>query len=228
MGSCEEGSLVKRQFSAPPGIDSLGNYGITKEELIQGLVRAWIKNGRKNKGNSALLDPDNVETMDDLIDGDMTLPGYVRLPVCSPERAWQSWDTTGAGSSENYPCDMPPGISHCGESSFVDQTSDASPNADDCFGIIRIIEGDGGTDWTTSVLANHREIGDHGSCHFGVEVVHANVNADFRVGGGDVRDIITDAVAKFRRGNGKVGAKGEMYCNGNLPGRGVRVLWGIY
>jgi hypothetical protein len=227
-GGCDIGEDVKTPFAAPPGIGSLGNYDITKEELIRGSVRTWIKNGRMNMGNSVLPNPDDGKTMDYLMDEDMTLPDFVRLPVCSPERAWQSWDTAGRGSSENYPCDIPPGISHCGESTFVDQTSDASPNADDCFGIIRIIEPDGRTDWTTNILEGHREISDHKTCHFGVESVGATDNANFRVGGGDVKDIIIDAVAKFRRSNGKIGAKGEMYCNGNLPGNGVRVKWGIY
>lgn len=99
-----------QKFTAPPGLDSLGTQvfgGLTREELIRGSVRTWIQNGKKNGGGS--VDITNNATIDSLYEGDVTVPGYIRLPVCSPERALQSWETSDKGSSANYPCDILPG-----------------------------------------------------------------------------------------------------------------------
>ncbi|KAA8642641.1 uncharacterized protein ATNIH1004_011586 [Aspergillus tanneri] len=150
----------------------------------------------------------------------------MRIPVCSPERAFQSWDTANKDSSPNWPCDIPPGKDECGDSTFVDQTSDESPKVEDCRQIIKNIEGDGSTDWTTQVIGhNQRKIASHASCHFGVEATKTNGNVNFKVGGQDVIDIINDAIARFAR-DGLIGAKGHMNCNGNIKSQPV--LWGIY
>ncbi|KAL2868998.1 uncharacterized protein BJX67DRAFT_387104 [Aspergillus lucknowensis] len=215
------------KFSVPPGLDSLkdGSFGgITKEDLIKGSVRTWIQNGRENGAEAA--DPTNEGTMSNLMDVDVTTPGFMRIPVCSPERAFQSWDTAKAGSSENYPCDIPPGKDECGDSTFDNETSDASPNVDDCMQIIKNIRGDASTDWTTQVVGkNQREIASHGGCAFGVEATKVDGNVNFVVGGQDVIDIIEEAVRRFG-GDGKVGAKGDMSCNGNIKKQPVK--WGIY
>lgn len=213
------------KFSAPPGIGSLSNFGgISKDDLITGSVRTYKQNGQKNGGSSP--DPRDGGTIDNLLKVDVTTPGYVRLPVCSPERAFQSWDTSSKGSSDNYPCDIPPGKNDCGDSSFENQTSDASPSVDDCLAIIKNIQGDGGTEWTTQVVGkNQREIAKAGSCAFGVEATNVNGNVNFKVGGQDVIDIINEAINRFG-GGGKVGAKGDMSCNGNVHGQDVK--WGIY
>ncbi|KAL4935104.1 hypothetical protein BDV06DRAFT_229138 [Aspergillus oleicola] len=60
-----------------------------------------------------------------LINVDVTTAGYIHIPVCSPEHAYQSWDTTSAGSSTFYPCNIPLGMDYCGQATFEDQTSDA-------------------------------------------------------------------------------------------------------
>ncbi|KAL2167458.1 hypothetical protein VTG60DRAFT_1209 [Thermothelomyces hinnuleus] len=160
------------------------------------------------------------------IDLDFTTPGYIHLPVCSPERAYQSWDTSSSGYGANYPCDPPPGINNCGDSTFEDQTSAASPKVEDCLQIIKNIQDDGKTEWTIQVLGkNQREIAKFGECRFGVEATEQTGNADFKVGGQDVIDIINDTVKKFG-GSGRVGAKGDMSCNGNIKGQAVK--WGIY
>ena len=215
------------KFSAPPGLDSLdGNIfgGIKKDDLIKGSVRTYIQNGKKNGGGFA--DPTNSGTIDNLLKVDVTTPGFVRLPVCSPERAYQSWDTTKAGSSDNYPCDIPPGKDECGDSTFENQSSDASPNVKDCRAIIENIKGNGDTDWTTQVAGKkQREIAKAGSCSFGVEATEVHGNINFKVGGQDVIDIINEAIKRFG-GSGKVGAKGNMKCNGNIKSQPVK--WGIY
>ncbi|KAH6617548.1 hypothetical protein F5144DRAFT_660933 [Chaetomium tenue] len=217
----------KNKFSPPPGLDALGGItwgGIQTADLIKGSVRTWLQNGKKNGG--ALADPDNVVTAEDLLKVDVTTPGFIRLPVCSPERAFQSWDTAEPGSSANFPCDIPPGRNFCGISTFVGQTSDASPASRDCLQIIRNIENDGSTQWEVSTAGlSQRAIATAGSCRFGVEATANQGNAVFWVGGQDVRDIITDAVKKFG-GSGKVSGYGELECNGNLGHQ--KVKWGIY
>jgi hypothetical protein len=161
-----------------------------------------------------------------LYEGDATVPGYIRLPVCSPERALQSWETTDKGSSANYPCDIPPGRNFCGDSSFVDQTSNASPKVEDCPQIIRNIQGNGAAQWEHTVIGKKQEnIAWSGSCRFGIEATAVNGNIKFWVGGQDVIDIINDAVKKFG-GGGKVSAYGDMSCNGNIKQQDVK--WGIY
>ncbi|RDK38944.1 hypothetical protein M752DRAFT_307004 [Aspergillus phoenicis ATCC 13157] len=216
------------KFSAPNGIQYISGensyYGITANDLVKGSVRTWIANGREN--GARIADPTNHGTMSDLIDVDVTTPGFMRIPVCSPARALQSWDTADKNSSPNWPCDIPPGKDECGDSTFVDQTSDASPKVEDCRQIIKNIEGDATTAWTTQVVGhNQREIASHASCHFGVEATKTNGNVNFKVGGQDVIDIINDAIAKFAR-DGLIGAKGNMDCNGNV--KSEPVLWGIY
>ncbi|KAK5799831.1 hypothetical protein VI817_002043 [Penicillium citrinum] len=225
-GPCQD-VCSDSKFSPPPGLDSLsdGNFGgITRADLIKGSVRTWKQNGKENGGGFA--DPTNSGTIDNLMKADVTTPGFMRIPVCSPERAFKSWDTAKAGSSDNYPCDVPPGKDTCGDSTFVDQTTDGSPLIEDCLQIIKNIQEDASTDYTTQVLGkNQRRIVEHATCAMGVEATEEKGNADFVVGGQDVIDIINESVKRFGR-DGKVGAKGNMDCNGNIKGQGV--LWGIY
>ncbi|KXH62440.1 glycosylhydrolase family 18-6 [Colletotrichum nymphaeae SA-01] len=228
---CSEGGCVDQKFSAPKGVGKLGDsFGdVTKEDLIKGAVRTYLANGGKNGGGFANVDDEGVQ--DDLLDVDVTTPGFIRIPVCSAERAFQRWESATRdetkGSTENYPCDVPPGKDYCGLSSFEDQTSGASPSASDCRQIIKNIEGDGGTDWTTQVVGkNQREIAKFGGCSFGVEATKVDGNVEFYVGGQDVIDIINTAIEKFENSDGKVGAKGDMDCNGNSHQQAVK--WGIY
>ncbi|KAL2173022.1 uncharacterized protein P884DRAFT_273605 [Thermothelomyces heterothallicus CBS 202.75] len=218
---------LPNKFSAPPGLERLGaDFGyLTKEDFIKGSIRTWLKNGKRNAGGG-MPDVTDIDTINSLIDLDFTTPGFIHLPVCSPERAYQSWDTSSSGYGANYPCDPPPGINNCGDSTFEDQTSAASPRVEDCLQIIKNIQDDGKTEWTIQVLGkNQREIAKFGECRFGVEATEQTGNADFKVGGQDVIDIINDAVKKFG-GSGRVGAKGDMSCNGNIKGQAVK--WGIY
>jgi hypothetical protein len=217
------------KFSMPPGLDSLVGEqfaGITRQQLVEGSIRTWIQNGRKNGGGS--VDVTNGATVDSLSSGDITAPGYIRIPVCSPERALQSWETTNKGSSANYPCDIPPGRNLCGVSTFVDQTSAVSPKVEDCLQVIRNIEGNGG--WQHEQITGgwlQTAIGDsHDSCRFGVEATGSTTpNAVFWIGGQDVIDIINEAIKKFG-GSGRVSAYGEMACNGNIQHQSMK--WGIY
>ncbi|KAK4249246.1 hypothetical protein C7999DRAFT_30299 [Corynascus novoguineensis] len=215
------------KFSAPVGLGELKRFGkLTKEDLVIGSVRTWIKNGKKN--GAGVVDPiSDASARSELMDMDITTPGSVRLPVCSPDRAFQSWQTADKGSSSNYPCDIPPGKDSCGDSTFEDQTSDASLLVSDCRQIIRNIEGDASTEFTHHITG-HREILSYGSCHFGIERTGGTGSAvEFKVGGQDVIDVINDSVKKSG-GGGKIGAKGVMPCDGTTVGTTVEVLWGIY
>ncbi|CAN8105483.1 unnamed protein product [Discula destructiva] len=209
-----------RKFSAPSGIDSLGSEAFggiwAKEDLISGAVRTYRQNGNANGGGPA--DPTNPGTINDLFDRlDITTPGFIRLPVFSAGRAFESWAKGDKGSTPNFPCDRLPGKNSCSVATFVDQTSGGSPKVEDCRQIITIIQDDIQTDWTTQVAGgSQRKIASFGSCRFGIEATKIDGNVSFTVGGQDVIDIII----------GRVGAKGIMQYNGNIKGQ--QVEWGIY
>ncbi|KAL2675732.1 hypothetical protein Neosp_011923 [[Neocosmospora] mangrovei] len=223
-----ETTCRNNKLSALPGLESLDGTlfgGITKEDLIKGSVRTYNKNGKKNVETD--WDPTSDDsTFRDLIDVDITTPGLVRLPVCSPERAFQSWDATSKGSSPSYPCDIPPGKNECGDSTFVNETSDKSPLVKDCESIIKNIEGDGSTKWTTQVVGkNQRKIAAAGTCAFGVEATKVDGNVNFAFGGQDLIDIIHTSVEKYSK-DGKIGATGDLHCSGNVKQQPVH--WAIY
>jgi hypothetical protein len=96
----------------------------------------------------------------------------------------------------------------------------------DCQTIIRNIEGDGSTDFDHEVVGHpHRKILSYGTCAFGIEATKTDGNVQCTVGGQDVIDIINDSIARFAR-DGKIGAKGNMNCNGNVKSQPMK--WGIY
>lgn len=66
----------------------------------------------------------------------------MRIPVCSPERAFRSWDKAKKGGTENWPYDVPTGKDTCGDSTFENDTSGGSPLVEDCLQIVKNIEGD--------------------------------------------------------------------------------------
>ncbi|KAF4439699.1 glycosylhydrolase family 18-6 [Fusarium austroafricanum] len=224
---CQQ-TCKNNKFSTPPGIESLNGTafgGITVKDLIAGSVRTYNHNGKKNS-----LDPLKPIASDlnkqDLLDVDITTPGIVRLPVCSPERAFQGWDKSSKGSSSFFPCDRIPGTKKCQESSFKDETSGTSPLADDCRTILKNIENDPNTMWTTQVLGKrHRTIVRYGTCALGVEATIGDGNVDFYVGGEDVQDFINTAIEKYSK-DGKIGATGDVKCKGNSKEQPVH--WAIY
>ncbi|KAI9040038.1 uncharacterized protein KD926_008601 [Aspergillus affinis] len=224
--SCQQ-VCVDNQFSIPPGLKTLPepDFGdITKEDLVNGSVRTWIQNGKENVGGFA--DITKQVTIDNLLNVDITTPGFMRLPVCSPERAFKAWDNAKKGSTKFYPCDPPPNKDHCKESTFVDQTNGASPFVKDCLTIIKNIEDDYTSEWKTGVLAQpHRKILGYGTCIFGVEADDVKGNVQFWVGGQDVIDIINDVVKDFSK-DGRVAAYGKMQCKGNIKDQ--KVKWSIY
>ncbi|EGE06693.1 chitinase [Trichophyton equinum CBS 127.97] len=223
------GYYRNNKFSAPPGVELLnhGNSfkGITLDDIVKGAVNTYKQNGGRNGGKVA--DPSDAGTRERLVSQDIT-PGFIRVPVCGPDAAFKSWlgmnnkpDTT----LENYPCSPLLARDECEGSTFEDQTNGGSPLVSDCMTIIKNIEGTDGQ-WTTQVVGkNQRQLVDYGTCKFGVEATKVNGNVAFYVGAQDVVDIITDSIKQFGK-DGRIAAKGEMSCRGNVHGQNVE--WGIY
>ncbi|RBR16344.1 hypothetical protein FVER53590_05940 [Fusarium verticillioides] len=112
-------------FTAPQGIENLdpknqGAYdwgGITAQDLVAGAVEGWKANKEKNGGG--FLDLTKTSNYDFLL-GDnpsevsIRLPGFIQIPVCSPERArggWKSFDSLSSSQKQKvfeqlpyYPC----------------------------------------------------------------------------------------------------------------------------
>ncbi|GBF66809.1 hypothetical protein TMEN_9530 [Trichophyton mentagrophytes] len=200
------GYYRNNEFSAPPGVEFLnhGNFfkGITLDDIVKGAVNTYKQNGGRNGGNVA--DPSDAGTRERLVSQDIT-PGFIRVPVCSPDAAFKPWD-------------------ECESSTFEDQTNGGSPLVSDCMTIIKNIEGTDGQ-WTTQVVGkNQRQLVDYGTCKFGVEATKVNGNVAFYVGAQDVVDIITDSIKQFGK-DGRIAAKGEMSCRGNVHGQNVK--WAI-
>jgi hypothetical protein len=117
---------------------------------------------------------------------------------------------------------------YCGDSTFEDHTSEASPLAADCLRIAHNIRNGGS--WT--LYGNkQRRIAQYGTCAFGAEddSIHMNVLlfTYISVGNQDVIDAIESSVNKFQRPDGKVGAAGVMIC-GIKDTEVYAVRWGIY
>ncbi|KGQ05404.1 Killer toxin subunits alpha/beta [Beauveria bassiana D1-5] len=96
------------KFTAPPGLDSLDKTsfgGVTLQDLVEGSVRTYKANGNSNKGKT----PDATEgkTFDSLFDQDIRTPGFISIPVCSPDmayKAWRSWKNKPDKDQVGYPC----------------------------------------------------------------------------------------------------------------------------
>lgn len=221
-----EGSCTDNDFSLPPGADKLDGSswgGVTVNDIVNGSVRTYVANGNKNGGAAA--DPSDTSTMGDLYDQDITTPGYIRLPVCSGQTAFWNWEEYSDRTLDNWPCYVPPPKNDCESSSFIDQTSDASPDVDDCMHIVDNIVGTDG-EWTIQTIgkAQHQLV-QYGSCKFGIQATDLHGNVNFKIAAQDIVDIINDSVNQFG-GSGKVGAKGYMDCSGNINSQDV--LWGLY
>lgn len=114
-------------------------------------------------------------------------------------------------------------INDCGDSTFVDQGSEASPYASDCETLAYNIRGDGSWRIRSGV---QRKLASYGTCAFGAQTYDGDDWYAY-VGNEDIRDVIRDSISKFKRPDGKIGAKGIMNCeSGSIANRNV--LWGIY
>jgi hypothetical protein len=111
----------------------------------------------------------------------------------------------------------------CGESSFIGQTSAASPRVDDCLQIVTNIAG-GGRWEVENFLGQQHQLVEWGTCAFGVQANHVG-SPFFYVGNEDIIDVINTSIQKFSW-NGLVGAKGFMWCNPLTLSPGTD--WGLY
>ncbi|KAK8068707.1 glycosylhydrolase family 18-6 [Apiospora phragmitis] len=79
--------------------DNLTKLNVSSPELALQLCdpryhghKPW-QNGKKNGG--AIVDVENTGSARDLMDNDIVTPGFVRMPVCSPDLARKQWNRGG-------------------------------------------------------------------------------------------------------------------------------------
>lgn len=186
-------------------------------------VRTWLDNDKENGAGAAK--PDNPDTLKSLMQDDVTTPGFIRMPVCSADRARIAWGAS-SDSAANYPCNANAGYDYCGDSTLENQTSDGSPDVEDCKELIRRLEDKRlPSRWPHISLERQQELVSYESCKFGVTGKGIHGNVDFKVGAQDIIDLVRDSINKFG-GTGKVGSKGTMSCKGNIKGQ--KVNWGLY
>lgn len=92
-------------FAPAPGFDSLdGTFGgVTLADLIIGAVNIYVFNGNANSG--PIANPANSGSLEQLYNQNNTAPGYVTIPVFSPDKAQRS-----INANQNnvllYPCNQ--------------------------------------------------------------------------------------------------------------------------
>ncbi|KAI1120979.1 hypothetical protein F5Y10DRAFT_289094 [Nemania abortiva] len=228
---CVNEGCANSYFQKPPGLDKLDGTaygGLTLETLVAGSLKTFEANGNKN--GAGPLDIGNSATVEELYDHNVTSPGYIRLPVCSAQLAFYNWDSV-LGKDDDpklldpvYPCNTPKTEDLCGDSTFVDRTSDASPTVADCLQIAANIYIDG--EWMVDSSGVQHQILEFGTCKFGIMADGLPIgNVQVYIGNQDVIDIIHQSVGLFG-GSGKVGSKGDMTCQGNVKKQ--KVTWGLY
>ncbi|KAI0164012.1 hypothetical protein GGR57DRAFT_489709 [Xylariaceae sp. FL1272] len=234
LGTDIGGSACADSFFQPsPGLKELTGdhdspYGsLTLETMVLGSINTYQANRNKNVG-SAPPDVGNTQTVEDLYAGIVTIPGFIRLPVCSAKLARYNWKKASHNSTQKdrpgYPCNAPDTKSYCGNSTFENKGSEASPLVSDCLQLAKNIYIEG--DWTVDSSGTQHQIAQFGSCKFGIQGEGMPIgNIDIYIGNQDIIDIINDAVTRFGS-TGRVGAKGSMTCWGNVKGQ--QVVWGIY
>ncbi|KAK4196110.1 putative necrosis-inducing factor-domain-containing protein [Triangularia verruculosa] len=113
----------------------------------------------------------------------------------------------------------------CGHSTFENRGSAGSPWVTDCERMANNLSGSG--TWTYSSFDRHKTIASHGTCAFGIEAAQLFQGVT-HVGTQDVKDIVRDSIIKFRRSDGKVGARGEMQCGPAGSPSDIRIAWGLF
>lgn len=139
--------------------------------------------------------------------------------------AHAAWGLVKDKKVANWPCVVAPSKDDCGASTFVDQSSDASPLSSDCMNIVKNIQGTQGEWEVENALGKQHQLVQSGSCKFGIQGNNKKGNINFHIGAQDIVDVITQAVNQYG-GGGKVGAKGVMSCRGDVNGQDV--TWGLY
>jgi len=67
-------------------------------------LNTYNSNGGSNGGSPPSVN--DKKTIDNLYNEDITTPGYIRIPVCSPDEAYKNWVATQYKKprSAHYPC----------------------------------------------------------------------------------------------------------------------------
>ncbi|KAK8012878.1 chitinase [Apiospora marii] len=228
---CTEIGCEDRTFAAPTGLAGLDGQdygGLTRDDIVAGAVRTYVENDLKNGAQPGSVDLDSDDSKDALYGLDVTTPGFIALPVCSPVVARRSWEATkgpvGApdkGSTPNWPCDAVKGLSKCGEYEFDEggTVDEDSPSVRDCEQIIRNIQGDTTTDWTQEVVGKKWRHIQADGCRFSFRASKVGDNIVFYVGGQNVIDLIEQSVRDYAK-DGRVSASGHMTC-----GASARKQW---
>ncbi|KAJ6054187.1 hypothetical protein N7499_002589 [Penicillium canescens] len=178
---------------------------------IYGAIRSYQANDNANGGS--LADPSIQQTVDELFDGDYTTPGFINIPVCTPEMAETASDDSSTTSEPNYPCILVPSPNDCGTSTFTTQL------------IVTNIAGTQGSWEVECTVGDQHQLVQYGTCAFGVTGTTGTGDVDFNVGAQDIVDLITSSIQMFASG-GLVGASGNMACQGDAGNDNVN--WGLY
>jgi hypothetical protein len=154
-----------------------------------------------------------------------SLKGLAAFAVLLAAAVAAPLDTTvttsnGVAPAVLFQSNFPSSNDECGASTFINNSSPASPTVSDCLRIASNIAL-GGT-WQVSV-ANLHKIVQYGTCAFGVTAV-VGENVLFHVGNQDIIDLIHSSIDMFQW-DGLVGAQGQMWCN---PKMSEKVQWEIY
>ncbi|KAK0730932.1 putative necrosis-inducing factor-domain-containing protein [Lasiosphaeris hirsuta] len=122
-------------------------------------------------------------------------------------------------------------INDCGDTTWEDHTSGASPSASDCMNLAANIVG-GGT-WTFESGGTQFQIAQKDTCAFGVQTACMPQHCPkggilVKIGNQDIIDLIHGAVDRFTWNSDKVGSAGLMNCSELGDDHPIPVLWGIY
>lgn len=115
--------------------------------------------------------------------------------------------------------------SFCGDSTFINRTTGGSPTVADC-NCVR----DYANDHKDTFNINAADSGEGsyypiiscGTCRFGVDTKNFFGTT---VGNADIRDVMSDAIARFQFED-KIGAEGSMGCDNSFQNAGTE--WAIY
>ncbi|KAK4150040.1 hypothetical protein C8A00DRAFT_46482 [Chaetomidium leptoderma] len=91
------------KWSLPPGLDKLGDFDISHSDIMEGALKTWARNNRKN---GYKFNPDDLSVADYYDPLDPTRNkvidmGLIKIPVCTLTNANFRW---GLKKGEFYPC----------------------------------------------------------------------------------------------------------------------------
>lgn len=181
----------------------------------------------QNKNGADVADSTNPGTIESLLTGDITTPGMMRLPVCSPDVAYAAWNQAGGPDVANpaFPCIPPRGVQDCdtAHSTYQDKTTDSGASVEDCRALIKSLQGT-----HQSWSADKEDSRVHwGSCKFDYQPDRQDGKI-INIGSQDIVDVITEAIARYPHDNGKIAARGQMSCQTRVVNKWASTIWSIW